>query len=135
MSDIVSISLLEKFSNLNGSLTSVESFKETPFDIKRLFYIYDVDVGSKRGQHAHRESRQFLICLSGAVKIRCNDGSVDKYWTLNRPDIGVYIPNMIWSDQVYLKINTILLVLTDTEYNETDYIRDYNEFKTIKNNL
>ena len=86
-----------------------------------------------RGEHSHYKTEQVLICLSGNVQVLCDDGKSKKDWALNSPTEGLYIPNLIWDEQSYLTPGTILLVLANTKYNESDYITDYEKFKELKN--
>ena len=129
-------SLLElpKIENRLGNITPVENSKEIPFDIKRIFYLYDIPGGKDRGAHAHRECHQFLIAASGSFEVQLDDGYVKKTVLLNQPYRGLHIPPGIWASEVNFSSGAICLVLASLEYEESDYIRDYIEFKNEKFN-
>jgi dTDP-4-dehydrorhamnose 3,5-epimerase-like enzyme len=127
ISDCVRIDLPRKI-DVRGSLTFIEGGKNIPFDIKRVFYLYDVPTGEGRGAHAHRELHQFLICLSGSFDIAVDDGIDRADIHLNRPWQGVLIPPMIWASEVNFDPGSVCLVLASMLYDEADYIRDYNTF-------
>lgn len=129
-------SLLElpKIENRLGNITPVENSKEIPFDIKRIFYLYDIPGGKDRGAHAHRECHQFLIAASGSFEVQLDDGYVKKTVLLNQPYRGLHIPPGIWASEVNFSSGAICLVLASHEYEESDYIRDYIEFKNEKFN-
>ena len=112
----------------NGKLCFIENNSEIPFSIKRIFYIYDVPQNETRGNHAHKICNQFFICLKGSIEVICDDGSRKKNTILNDPQKGLFVPNSIWASQHYLMKKSILLVLTDQDYSEDDYIKDYNNF-------
>lgn len=117
-----------------GKLVVIEGGQAIPFDIKRVFYIYDSDDTVIRGQHANRESEFVLINVSGNSKVRITDGTEEIIVELNRPMTGVYIPKMIWKDMYDFSKDSILLVLASTHYDGAEYIRDYEEYlKEIKN--
>jgi hypothetical protein len=114
--------------DVRGSLTFIEGGKNIPFDIKRVFYLYDVPTGEGRGAHAHRELHQFLICLAGSFDIAVDDGIDRTNIHLNRPWQGVLIPPMIWASEVNFDPGSVCLVLASMLYDEADYIRDYDTF-------
>ena len=124
---------LTPFIDSEGSLVPIESNLDIPFEIKRIFYVYGVHNQVDRGEHSHYKTEQVLICLSGNGQVLCDDGKSKKDWALNSPTEGLYIPNLIWDEQSYLTPGTILLVLANTKYNESDYITDYEKFKELKN--
>jgi len=111
-----------------GNLTIVENNKHVPFEIKRVFYIYDVPTAESRGAHAHKTLHQFLVCLSGSFDVELDDGHAKKVKHLNRPWEGLYIPPMIWAAETNFDPSTVCLVLCSGIYNKDDYIRDYQEF-------
>ncbi len=111
-----------------GNITPVHSNKEIPFDIKRVFYLYDIPGGESRGAHAHFECHQFLIAASGSFEVLLDDGKVKRQVQLNQPYIGLHIPPMIWASEVNFSSGAICLVMASHGYNELDYIRDYNTF-------
>ena len=122
---------LPKISDPRGNLTFIERSKGLPFDIKRIFYIYDVPTEASRGAHSHKELEQILICLSGSFDVEVSDGTNKKIFHLNRPWIGLYIPPMIWAAELNFDHGTICLVLTSAEYNESDYIRNFTDYKKL----
>lgn len=111
-----------------GSLIALESNKVIPFDIKRVYYIYDVPQNVKRGFHAHKTLEQVLVCLNGSVKIRCYDGVTDKIIVMNKNDVGLYIGPEVWHEMFDFEEKTVLISIASEYYNENDYIRDYEEF-------
>ena len=127
VSDCVTINL-PKMRDPRGNLTFIENNKHVPFDVKRVFYIYDVPTAESRGAHAHKELQQFLICLSGSFDVELNDGKKKKKIHLNRPWKGLYIPPMIWAAEKNFDPGTVCLVLCSDLYKQNDYIRDYQEF-------
>ena len=131
--DNVELLELDTFVDSEGSLVPVESNSTIPFEIKRVFYIYGVHDQEDRGEHGHHTTEQVLICLNGQVKVLCDDGTDKKEWILDKPNEGLYIPNLIWDEQTYLTSGSVLLVLANTNYDPSDYIEDYEEFKRLKN--
>lgn len=123
---------LRKIGNRNGNITAVNNNKEIPFEVNRVFYLYDIPGGESRGAHAHRECHQFLIAVSGSFEVLLDDGKTKRQIQLNRPDIGLHIPPGIWASEINFSSGSICLVLASHIYNERDYIRDYEEFKKFK---
>ena len=119
---------LPKISDPRGNLTFVEGNRHIPFEIKRVFYLYDVPTGADRGAHAHKQLLQFLICLSGSFDVSLDDGVQKKIVHLNRPWQGLHIPHMIWGAEINFDPGSICLVFASDKYDESDYIRDYSEF-------
>jgi len=113
-----------------GKLVVIEGGQSIPFDIQRVFYIYGSDSTVVRGQHANRESEFMLINVAGESKVRITDGKEEFIVSLNRPMMGVYIPKMIWKDMYDFSSDSVLLVLASTHYDGTEYIRDYDEYKS-----
>ena len=111
-----------------GKLVVIEGAQAIPFEIKRVFYIYDSDSTVVRGQHANRESEFVLINVSGKSKVRITDGREEFIVELNKPMMGVYIPKMIWKDMYDFSKDSVLLVLASTHYDGQEYIRDYQEY-------
>jgi oxalate decarboxylase/phosphoglucose isomerase-like protein (cupin superfamily) len=111
-----------------GKLTFVEQGRHVPFDIHRVFYIFDVPTGESRGAHAHRALQQVVVCLSGSFDVSIDDGRTKSRVHLNRPWQGLYIPPMIWAAEVNFDPGSICLVLASALYDASDYIRDYDEF-------
>ena len=122
---------LPKIVDRRGNLTFVEQQNHVPFEIKRVFYLYDIPTAESRGAHAHKELHQFLICLSGSFDVELFDGTTTKTVHLNRPWIGLHIPPMIWASEVNFDAGSICLVLTSDTYRESDYIRDLADFCSI----
>ena len=112
-----------------GKLVVVEGALDIPFDIKRVFYIYDSDSEVVRGQHANRESEFVLINVGGTSKVRIDNGHSEAVIELNKPMMGLYIPTMVWKDMYDFSEDSILLVLASTHYDGDEYIRDYEEYK------
>lgn len=111
-----------------GKLVVIEGGRQIPFEIKRVFYIYDSENTVVRGQHANRESEFVLINVAGQSKVRITDGEEEIIVELNRPMMGVYIPKMIWKDMYDFSEDSVLLVLASTHYDGAEYIRDYKEY-------
>lgn len=120
---------LLKITDHRGNLTVVEGGKDVPFEIKRVFYVYDTPCAEQRGAHAHWKLQQFIVCLSGGLDVYLDDGSAQ--WTvhLNRPWQGLYIPPLTWASEGNFDTGTVYLVLASEHYNEADYIRDYSVFR------
>ncbi|MCI9679988.1 MAG: WxcM-like domain-containing protein [Lachnospiraceae bacterium] len=111
-----------------GNLVVVEGEQDIPFEIKRVFYIYGSDSEVVRGQHANRNSEFVLINVSGTSKVRVDNGFEEDIVELNRPRMGLYLPTMLWKDMYEFSEDSVLLVLTNTHYDGTEYIRDYDEY-------
>ena len=117
-----------------GKLVVIEGGQSIPFDIKRIFYIYESDATVVRGQHANRNSEFVLVNVAGQSKVRITDGTEEFVVELNKPMMGVYIPQMIWKDMYDFSSDSVLLVLASTHYDAKEYIRDYNDYiEIIKN--
>ena len=123
---------LRTFIEPDGNLVPIESKHDIPFDIKRIFYVYGVENQDDRGKHSHYKTKQVLICLNGEVKVVCDDGKNKQSYTLSKPNQALYIPEMIWDEQVYKSEDSVLLVLANTHYNTDDYIENYEEFIKLK---
>ncbi|MBO4919964.1 MAG: FdtA/QdtA family cupin domain-containing protein [Erysipelotrichaceae bacterium] len=111
-----------------GKLVVIEGNESIPFEIKRVFYIYGSDASVVRGQHANRDSQFVLINVAGTSKVRITDGKQEEIIELNRPMMGVYIPQMVWKDMYDFSEDSVLLVLASTHYDGREYIRDYEEY-------
>ncbi|MCI6591119.1 MAG: FdtA/QdtA family cupin domain-containing protein [Spirochaetia bacterium] len=122
------------FGDERGNLIVIEGGQTIPFDIKRAFYIYGSDSTVVRGQHANKESEFMLINVAGTSKVRITDTKEEFVVELNKPKMGVYIPEMIWKDMYDFSKDSVLLVLASTHYNSEEYIRDYNEYQKIMKN-
>lgn len=130
-----SLIYLPKIGDRNGNITPVNNSIEVPFDIKRVFYLYDIPGGESRGAHAHKECHQFLIAASGAFEVLMDDGKVQRQIQLNRPNIGLHILPGIWASEINFSSGSVCLVLVSHEYDVKDYIREYNEFSYWKKSL
>lgn len=124
---------LGKISFEEGNLTVVENNGAFPFDIKRVFYLYDIAGGESRGAHSHYECHQFLIAASGSFEISLDDGTYTRQVFLNRPSMGLHIPPGIWASEENFSSGAICLVLASHNFNEDDYIRSYDEYLLGKN--
>lgn len=111
-----------------GQLVALEEFKDIPFRIKRVYYMYDTRVDVVRGHHAHKSLEQILICIHGSCKIRLDNGFEKKVVPLEKPYEGVYISNNIWREMFDFSEDAVLMVLASELYDPEDYIRDYEEF-------
>ncbi len=114
-----------------GHLVVAEGMGDIPFDIKRIFYIYGSDSSVVRGQHANKESEFVLINVAGKSKLKLTDGQEEYIIELNQPNMGVYIPKMIWKDMYDFSADSVLLVLASTHYDDTEYIRNFEEYMDI----
>jgi len=114
-----------------GNLTFVEQESHIPFKISRVYWIYDVPGGEMRGSHAYRTQEECIIALSGSVDVFLDDGRAQKIVTLNRAYYGLYIPKMIWRRMQSFSTNSVAYVLASCPYSESDYIRDYSQFKEM----
>ncbi|NLV16851.1 MAG: WxcM-like domain-containing protein [Syntrophomonadaceae bacterium] len=119
---------LRKIENAHGSLTAIEGLRDIPFEIKRVYYIYAVAEGARRGFHAHHELRQVLICVHGSCKVLLDDGVTKAVVVLEDPGQGLYIGRMVWREMFDFSPDAVLLVLASDYYDEEDYIRSYDEF-------
>ena len=123
---------LPKVNNRSGNITVIENNTEIPFEVKRIFYLYDIPGGEKRGGHAHKELHQLIVAASGSFKVMLDDGTNKKIIHLNRPNYGLLVVPGIWRELVEFSSGAICLVLASLKYNESDYIRIYDEFKLKK---
>lgn len=122
---------LIKIHNRAGNITIVEGETNVPFDIKRVYYLYDIPGGESRGGHAHRELHQLVVAASGSFDVLLDDGENKKIVTLNRPDYGLLIVPGIWRELLEFSSGAICLVLASECFDEADYIREYEKFKTF----
>ena len=123
---------LPSIKNRAGNITPVHNSAEIPFDIKRIFYLYDVPGGESRGAHAHKECHQFLIAAGGSFEVLLDDGKSQKVIQLNRPYMGLHIPPMIWASEINFSSGSICLSLASHLYNENDYIREYSKYLNFR---
>ncbi len=127
-----SIIELPKITDRRGNITPVYSNENIPFDIKRVFYLYDIPGGEARGAHAHKTCHQFLVAASGAFEVVLDDGVNKRTVILNRPYYGLHIPPGIWAAEQGFSSGSVCLVLASDKYDENDYIREYNDFIEYK---
>ncbi len=119
---------LPRVSDPRGNLSMVESMVHIPFDLKRVYYLYDVPGGADRGSHAHKKLQQLIIAISGSFDVHLDDGCNKEKFSLNRPFKGLYVPEMTWRYLDNFSSGAVCLVLASQNYDEDDYYRDYNEF-------
>jgi len=119
---------LPKISDPRGNLTFVEGGRHIPFDIKRVYYLYDVPGGSERGAHGHRDLQQLIIAMSGSFDITLDDGHSKRSFHMNRSYYGLYVPPMMWREIDNFSSGAVCMVLASDYYDEADYFRDYEQF-------
>lgn len=128
-----SIIELPKISNRSGNITPVEGNINIPFEIRRVFYSYDIPGGEDRGAHAHKACHQLLIAASGSFEVLLDDGVNKRTVLLNRPFYGLHVPPYIWASEQGFSSGSVCLVLASEQYDEEDYIRDYDKYlKSIR---
>ena len=130
--DDVKIIELPKHLDARGNLSFVEQCNQIPFEIRRTYWIYDVPGGESRGGHAYKENQEFVIALSGSFDVVVSDGTCCRTFTLNRSYYGLYIPNGLWRELNNFSTNSFALEFASTPYNQQDYIRNFEEYKTLK---
>ena len=123
---------LPKFLDARGNLSFVEQENHIPFAIKRTYWLYDVPGGECRGGHAYKENQEFIVALSGSFDVILDDGKEKKTFTLNRSYYGLYVPKGLWREMENFSTNSLALILSSTNYDANDYIRDYDEFIKLK---
>lgn len=119
---------LPKITDPRGNLTFIEGARHVPFDIKRVYYLYDVPGGAERGGHAHKNLHEFIIALSGSFDVILNDGTEKKRFHLNRSYYGLYVCPMVWRELDNFSSASVCMVLASAPYDESDYYRDYDKF-------
>jgi dTDP-4-dehydrorhamnose 3,5-epimerase-like enzyme len=124
---------LPKIHDHRGNLTFIEESKHVPFDIKRVYYLYDVPGGEARGGHAHKGLLQFIIAVNGSFDVIVDDGFKRKTFHLNRSYYGLFIPTMVWRELDNFSSGSVCLSLASEHYDEQDYIREYADFKKVRN--
>ena len=124
-----------KISDPRGNLSFIEGANHIPFDIKRVYYVYDIHNGSGRAGHAHRNLQQVLIAISGSFDVVVTDGTQRKTVHLDRPNYGFYLPSMIWRELNNFTAGAVCLVLASDYYDESDYYRHYNDFLFAKSEV
>jgi hypothetical protein len=127
-----SIIEMPRIENVAGNITPIQGSENLPFDVARVFYLYDIPGGEARGAHAHKKCHQFLIAASGSFEVALDDGKNKRTVMLNRPYFGLHIPPGMWAAEQGFSSGSICLVLTSHKYDEADYIRDYGEYLKYK---
>ena len=130
--DCSMVELDKHHSDRKGNLTVVENGVTLPFDVKRVYYLYDVPGGESRGAHAHKELEQLIVAVSGSFTVTLDDGTNKRSFFLNRPYQGLYVRPGLWRDLVDFSSGAVCMVLASEIYQEQDYIRDYQEFLFFK---
>ncbi len=125
---------LPKITDARGNLSFIEGGQHIPFDIKRVYYLYDVPGGSDRGSHAHKNLHQFIVAMSGSFDVVLDDGKEKKRYHLNRSYQGLYVCPMMWRYLDNFSSGAVCMVLASSNYDEADYIRDYTEFLALSKN-
>lgn len=120
---------LPRIASTSGAITPVHGAAEIPFDIERVYYVYDVVAGAERGGHAHRELERVCVAAMGSFRVILDDGRERRAVDLRQPNVGLYIPKMIWIDLVDFASGTVCVVLASRRYEASDYIRDYEAFR------
>jgi len=120
---------LPKISDPRGNLTFIEGQSHVPFDIQRVYYLYDVPGGAERGGHAHKELHQLIIAMAGSFDVVLDDGSEHKRFHLNRSYYGLYVCSMIWRELDNFSSGSVCMVLASNRYDESDYYRDYEQYR------
>ena len=124
---------LPKIVDPRGNLSFFENEKQLPFNIERTYWIYDVPGGESRGSHAFKEQQEFIIALSGSFDVILNDGQNEERFSLNRSYYGLYIPKMYWRRLENFSTNSLALIVSDRKFDMEDYVRNFDEFKNLKN--
>lgn len=130
----VKIIELPKILDPRGNLSFIEEYNHIPFKLERTYWIYDVPGGQKRGGHAFKNQQELVVALSGSFDVIVHDGEEEKRFYLNRSYFGLFIPNGLWRHMDNFSTNSVVLVLSSTAYDESDYIRDFNEFTMLQKN-
>ena len=133
--DCTMIELDKHHSERRGNLSVVQNEDTIPFEVKRIYYLYDVPGGESRGAHAHKELSQLIVAASGSFRVTLDDGNVKRSFTLNRPYQGLFVKPGIWRDLDDFSSGAVCMVLASEVYQEEDYIRDYNDFQNFRNSF
>lgn len=123
---------LPKIGDKRGNLSFVEELNHIPFAVRRTYWLYDVPGGESRGGHAYRKNEEFIIALAGSFDVVIDDGCKREVYSLNRSYYGLYVPKGLWREIDNFSTNSLALILASTSYDASDYIRDYEEFKTLR---
>jgi hypothetical protein len=130
--DDVKLLYLPKILDDRGNLSFFQNNDQIPFAMKRVYWIYDVPGGEHRGSHAYKQLQEVIIALSGSFDVILNDGEEERKYTLNHAYYGLYVPKMIWRQMENFSTNSIAFIAADHEYDASDYIRDFDQFKSLK---
>jgi len=130
----VKIISLPIFTDPRGNLSFVEQEYHIPFAINRTYWLYDVPGGECRGGHAYKENEEFIVALSGSFDVILDDGTEKKTFTLNRSYYGLYVPKGLWREMNNFSTNSLAMILSSTDYDANDYVREYDEFLKLKCN-
>lgn len=133
--DDVKLVELPRITDPRGNLTVIEELCQVPFEIKRVFYLYDVPGGESRAGHANRRLQEFIIAASGSFDVTVHDGARSTRWFLNRSYFGLYVPGMLWRELDNFSSGSVSLVLASEHYDAEDYYRDYDEYVRVRNAL
>ena len=133
--DCTIIQLDRHHSQRKGDICVVENFKTVPFDVKRIYYLYDIPGGVSRGGHAHKQLQQFIVAVSGSFTVTLDDGNVKRSFTLNRPYQGLLLVPGIWRELGDFSSGSVCLVFASELYDKDDYIHDYDEFLKFRTTL
>lgn len=128
----VSLIDLPKILDFRGNLSVIEENNHIPFEMKRIYWIYDVPGGEIRGSHALLNTEEFIVALSGSFDVVLHDGIEEKKFSLNRSYYGLHIPKLMWRTLENFSTNSLALIIASSAYNEKEYIRDFEQFKTLK---
>lgn len=123
---------LPKILDSRGNLSFIEQGNHIPFVIHRTYWLYDVPGGEFRGGHAYKENQEFIVALSGSFDVILDDGKEKKTFSLNRSYYGLYVPKGLWREMDNFSTNSLAMIISSTDYDENDYIRDYDEFLKMK---
>lgn len=126
---------LSSLTDSRGSLISIESFKNIPFEIKRVYYLFDTDIAESRGYHAHKNLKQLLICVSGSCEVTVDDGEGSEVVLLENPDQALLIEGLIWREMRNFSEGCVMLAIANELYDEADYIRNYSDFITYSKQI
>ncbi|HZS30105.1 MAG TPA: FdtA/QdtA family cupin domain-containing protein [Gaiellaceae bacterium] len=115
-----------------GSIATVSGASDIPFELERVFFLYDIPAGATRSGHAHRGLQEVLVCVMGSFKVVVKDGARTRTFELSRPHVGLYLPPLLWRELIDFSAGSVCLVLASHHYDEADYIRDYDAFVRLK---
>jgi dTDP-4-dehydrorhamnose 3,5-epimerase-like enzyme len=134
MTTIIDVQIIDitKVHDTRGNLSVIQG-EAIPFEMKRVYYLYDIPSGGRRGGHSHKNCQELLVALSGSFDVILSDGNQQKTVTLNKPNVGLLIPNGIWRELENFSSGSVCLVLASAVFEEEDYIRNFEDFKLSKN--